>query len=112
MARKERWDALQRRVMRELEELWPPSASLDSVRRRVVMDIVGNLGVKGLLAMRRFVAAVEFHFWETAAEEILRISHWLKQDERRTAILAEMMRTGRDLTGVRRRSAYQISIRP
>ena len=105
MAGKERWNTLQRRVMRELEELWPPSASLDSVRRRVLVDIVLNLGVKGLLAMRRFVVAVEFHFWETAAAEILRISHWLKQDERRTAVLAEMMRTGRDLTAGQRRTS-------
>jgi hypothetical protein len=98
MAEKGRWDRLQRRIARELEELWPAVASLDSVRRRVVIDVVSKLGVKGLLTMRRFVAAVEFHFWETAAEEILLMSLWLKQDERRSTILAEMMRTGRDLT--------------
>ena len=95
MARNERWDALQRSIARELAEMWPALENLDSVRQRVMLDMVFNLGVKGLLAMRRFVVAVEFHFWETAAEEILRISHWLKHDERRAAILAEMMRTGR-----------------
>lgn len=98
MAGKQRWDALQRRIAQELAELWPAVENLDSVRQRVVLDMVRNLGVKGLLAMRRFVAAVEFHFWETAAEEVLSISQWLKQDERRIALLAEMMRTGRDLT--------------
>ena len=95
MARKERWDDLQRRSARQLEELWPAVGKLDTVRRRVVIDMVLNLGVKGLLAMRRFVAAVEFHFWETAAEEILN-TQWAKQFKRRGRALAEMMRNGLD----------------
>jgi lysozyme len=95
MAGKERWDALQRRVVRQLEEVWPAVGKLDTVRQRVVLDMVFNLGVKGLLAMRRFVAAVEFHFWETAAEEMLN-SQWAEQHKRRARALAEMMRTGLD----------------
>ena len=95
MAGKERWEALQRRVGRQLEELWPAVGTLDTVRQRVVLDMVFNLGVKGLLAMRRFVAAVEFHFWETAAEEMLN-SQWAERHKRRARALAEMMRTGLD----------------
>jgi hypothetical protein len=95
MAGKQRWEALQRRIARQLEELWPAVGTLDAVRQRVVLDMVSNLGVKGLLAMRRFVAAVEFHFWETAAEEIV-ISQWAMQHSRRARVLADMMRTGRD----------------
>jgi len=53
------------------------------------------MGVTGLLAMIRFVAAVAFHFWETAAQEIL-ISQWAKEGKRRAATLIEMMRTGHD----------------
>ena len=45
--------------------------------------------------MIRFVAAVGFHFWETAAQEML-ISQWAKEGKRRAAALVEMMRTGHD----------------
>src|SRR4029453_307637 len=96
MGGKDQCDAFGRRLARQLKELWPAVGRLDTVRQRVVLDMRRNVGVKGLLAMRRFVAAVEFHFWETAAEEIL-FSQWLKQDGRRTAMLAEMMRTGHDM---------------
>jgi hypothetical protein len=88
-------DAFGRRLARQLKELWPAVAKLDTVRQRVVLDMWRNVGVKGLLAMRRFVAAVEFHFWETAAEEIL-TSSWAEENQRRARVLAEMMRTGLD----------------
>lgn len=88
-------NAFGRRLARQLKELWPAVAKLDTVRQRVVLDMWRNVGMKGVLAMRRFVAAVEFHFWETAAEEILS-SQWAKENERRARVLAEMMRTGLD----------------
>jgi lysozyme len=84
-----------RRVAREIEDLLPAVAALDPVRERVVVHMAFDMGVTGLLAMIRFVAAVGFHFWETAAQEIL-ISQWAKGGKQRAAALVEMMRTGHD----------------
>jgi lysozyme len=83
------------RVAREIEDLLPAVAALDPVRQRVVVHMAFNMGVTGLLAMIRFVAAVGFHFWETAAQEML-ISQWAKEGKRRATALVEMMRTGED----------------
>ena len=57
-------------------------------------DMAFSMGVKGLLAMQRFVAAVEFHFWRTAAEEML-ISQWANRNKGRATGMAVMMLTGR-----------------
>jgi lysozyme len=84
-----------RRVVREIEDRLPAVALLDPVRQRVVVHMAFNMGVTGLLAMIRFVAAVAFDFWETAAQEML-ISQWAKGGKRRAAALVEMMRTGHD----------------
>jgi lysozyme len=84
-----------RAVARELEEQWPNVRRLDAVRRRVLIHMAFNIGVKPLLAMMRFMSAVEFHFWNTAADDML-ISQWAKQAAGRTTVLAEMMRTGQD----------------
>jgi lysozyme len=84
-----------RRVARELEDLLPAVGVLDPVRQRVVVHMAFNMGVTGLLAMIRFVAAVAFHFWDTAAQEML-ISQWAKEEKRRAATLVEMMLTGQD----------------
>ena len=73
-------DALQQRIVLELEELWPVVRKLDAVRQHVLIDMAFSMGVRGLLAMQRFVAAVEFHFWRTAAEEML-ISQWANRDK-------------------------------
>jgi hypothetical protein len=95
-----------RAVARELEERWPVVGRLDDVRHRVLVHMAFNMGVRGLLAMNRFVAAVELGVWATAAEEML-ISQWAKQDPGRATVLAAMMRTGRDdaLTVSQERSA-------
>jgi lysozyme len=84
-----------RDVGRELAEQWPNVRKLDAVRKRVLIHMAFNMGVKPLLAMLRFMSAVEFHFWNTAADDML-ISQWAKQAAGRTTVLAEMMRTGQD----------------
>ena len=84
-------DALQQRIVPELEELWPVVKKLDAVRQHVLIDMAFSMGVKGLLAMQRFVAAVEFR---TAAEEML-ISRWANRDKGRATGMAVMMLTGR-----------------
>jgi lysozyme len=84
-----------RRVARELDERWPGLRKLDPVRQRVMIHMAFNLGVSGLLCMGRFVSAVDFHFWDTAAQEIV-FSPWAKADKQRALVLADMMRGGRD----------------
>ena len=84
-----------RAVVQELEEGWPAVRRIDSVRKRVLIHMTFNMEVRGVLAMQRFVSAVEFRLWVTAADEML-ISQWAKQEPRRASVLAAMMRTGRD----------------
>ena len=84
-----------RMIASELIERWPVVSKLDRVRRRVVFHMAFNLGVTGLMAMPRFVAAVAFRFWDTAAEEML-ITPWAEQNTRRAVVLAAMMRSGWD----------------
>jgi lysozyme len=93
-----------RRIAEQLEVRWPSFTGLDPVRQRVLIHIAFDLSVAGLLMLRRFLVAVECGFWETAAEEML-ISQWGKHDRRQAAILAEMMRVGRDLTASQPRTA-------
>ena len=84
-----------RAVAQELEEGWPAVRRIDSVRKRVLIHMTFNMEVRGVLAMQRFVSAVEFRLWVTAADEML-ISEWAKQEPVRASVLAAMMRTGRD----------------
>jgi hypothetical protein len=84
-----------RAVARELEERWPTVSKLDSVRQRVLIHMVFNMGVRGLSTMMRFVSAVEFRLWDTAADDML-ISQWARQEPCRASVLAAMIRTGRD----------------
>ena len=84
-----------RRVTRELQDDLPSFRTLDVVRQRVLIHMAVNIGVLGVLALTRFVAALESGAWDTAAEEML-VSHWSKQASHRAALLADMMRTGRD----------------
>jgi lysozyme len=84
-----------RRVASELDELWPRFEKLDPVRQRVMIHMAFTMRVSGLLAMMRFVSAMGFQFWETAAEEVM-ISQWAKGEKWRATVLAEMLRTGRD----------------
>ena len=83
-----------RRVTRELQDNLPSFQTLDVVRQRVLIHLAVSIGVLGVLALTRFVAAVESGAWDKAAEEML-VSHWSKQASHRAALLADMMRTGR-----------------
>jgi lysozyme len=84
-----------RAVAHELEASWPTVGELDAIRKRVLIHMTFNMGIRGLLAMLRFVSAVECRLWDTAADEML-ISQWAKQEPRRANVLAAMIRTGRD----------------
>ena len=86
-----------RRVALHLEVILPVVGRLDAVRQRVLIHLAFNMGVERLRA--RFISAVQSGLWEAAAREMM-ISDWGKHDKRRASVLAEMMRTGRDGSGV------------
>ena len=88
-----------RRVALHLEDVLPVVGRLDAVRQRVLFHLAFNMGVKQLMALPRFISAIQFRNWQAAAEEML-ISDWAKHERRRASVLAEMMRTGRDEPGV------------
>jgi lysozyme len=82
-----------RAIARELEASWPTVGKLDAVRKRVLIHMVFNMGIRGLRAMMRFASAVEFRLWDAAADEML-ISQWAKKEARRASVLGAMMRRG------------------
>jgi len=77
--------ALQRRL--PWFAAWP-----DDPRRDVLIDMAYQLGVDGLLAFRRFLAACQKKDWPAAAKEMLD-SKWAREDSpNRAKELAGMMR--------------------
>jgi GH24 family phage-related lysozyme (muramidase) len=84
-----------RAVAADLDGRWSILGTLDRVRQRVVIHMAFNMGVGALLAMTRFMSAVECRRWDSAAEEMI-ISHWAEREPDRASVLAVMMRTGGD----------------
>ena len=64
-------------------------------RKRAVIDMRINLGLRGLLSFKKMIAKIESEEWEEAAYEMLD-SKWAEQVGTRAERLAEMMRTGED----------------
>ena len=84
-----------RAVAADLDGRWSILGTLDGVRQRVVIHMAFNMGVGALLAMTRFMSAVECCRWDSAAEEMI-VSHWAEREPDRASVLAVMMRTGGD----------------
>jgi len=84
-----------RAVAADLDGRWSILGTLDGVRQRVVIHMAFNMGVDALLAMTRFMSAVECRRWDSAAEEMI-VSHWAEREPDRASVLAVMMRTGGD----------------
>ncbi len=69
--------------------------ALGPVRRKVIIDMVFNLGIIGFLGFRRMIAALERGDYEKAADEMV-MSRWYQQVGARGKRLERMMRTGED----------------
>jgi lysozyme len=80
---------------RELQRALPWVARLDEVRARVLVDMAFNLGIVGLLAFKRTLAAIEAGQYQQAATMMLD-SKWAKQVGGRAERLSRMMATGKD----------------
>jgi len=80
-------------IWRELMRRWPTVATLDDVRRDVILDMAFNLGVASLMRFRKTLAYVEDGKFEAASVEMLR-SRWKDQVGDRATRLSKMMASG------------------
>lgn len=69
----------------------------DDVRCRVIIEMAFNLGEAGLEEFKKMLAAVQSFHFEIASEEMLN-SKWARQVGDRAKILAQMMKTGVDIS--------------
>lgn len=77
----------------EVDARLPWVATLDGARRAVLINMAFNLGIGGLLAFRKMLAAVERGDWAAAAGEMLD-SRWATQVGPRAHRLSRQMETG------------------
>lgn len=80
-------------VCGQLDTHLPWWSTLDDVRKRVLIDMCFNLGIKGLLGFKNTLEAVKVKDYLSASKGML-ASKWAKQVGKRAIRLAEMMRTG------------------
>ena len=71
----------------------PYFLKLDEVRRGVLINMRFQLGLRGLLGFRKFLAAMSVGDYIEAANEMLD-SRWARQTPERALQLAEMVRSG------------------
>ena len=69
---------------------------LDTVRRAVIIDMIFNLGYKGLLKFKKMLKAIKEGNYDQAAVE-MRYSKWHKQVGIRALELERMMETGMEV---------------
>ena len=81
----------------ELDRVLPWWRRLDEVRRRVLLDMMFNMGAPTLLEFKNTLALVQAGQYRAAAEGML-ASKWARQTGRRAVRLAAMMGSGRDWT--------------
>ncbi len=78
---------------RELDRVAPWWRNLNDARRRVLIDMMFNLGANRLLGFKHSLAAMQAGRFELAASGMLE-SKWAEQVGKRATRLAIMMKTG------------------
>lgn len=76
----------------------PWFSSLNEARQATLVSMAYQMGLRGLYGFRRMLAAIEGGDYETAGREMLD-STWARQTPARARRTAEMMRSGRFVTG-------------
>lgn len=76
---------------------WPWVVHLSDVRQRVLCEMVFQMGLGGVMAFKKFLAAMEAGDWTKASVEMLD-SLWAKQTPSRAHRLAVMVQTDEDVT--------------
>jgi len=68
---------------------------LNDVRKSVIIELIFNMGLKSLMAFKNMLSALERGDFETASKELLD-SKYAKQVGERCAVLAKLLRSGRE----------------
>jgi lysozyme len=84
--------------VKELEQTFDWYDDLDDIRKRVLIDMMFNLGMPRLKGFANMLKAIEAGAWKNAAVEMLD-SKWAEQVGNRASRLSEMMETGTDYIG-------------
>ena len=77
-------------------EQWAWFYPLSDVRKRVIVNMVFNIGAGGVARFRRMISAIEAEDWKGAAEE-MKDSRWFDQVGKRATRLAHMMEYDTDV---------------
>ena len=80
-----------------LDSTLPWWRTLDTVRQRVLIDMVLNLGITRFLKFKNTIKFIKEGEYKDASENMLK-SLWAKQVGKRANRLAQMMLTGKDYT--------------
>lgn len=84
--------------VKELEQTFDWYDDLDDIRKRVLIDMMFNLGMPRLKGFVNMLKAIEAGAWKNAAVEMLD-SKWAEQVGNRASRLSEMMESGTDYIG-------------
>jgi lysozyme len=84
--------------VKELEQTFDWYDDLDDIRKRVLIDMMFNLGMPRLKKFVNMLKAIEAGAWRSAAVEMLD-SKWAEQVGNRASRLSEMMETGEEYIG-------------
>jgi lysozyme len=71
---------------------------MDPVRKKVIIDMVFNLGLNGFLQFQKMIKALQTGDYLTASKEMLD-SKWANQVGSRAVRLSKMLMTGEDYRG-------------
>lgn len=82
-----------KRCMKEAEDNFPFFNSLNEARQAVVVDMLYQLGFKGLSGFKNFLARLSEHNYEAASQEMIH-SRWFTQSGRRSRTNVKQMKSG------------------
>ncbi|MGE4319268.1 MAG: glycoside hydrolase family protein [Deferribacterales bacterium] len=82
-----------KRCAKEAEENFPFFNSLNEARQAVIVDMLYQLGFKGLSGFKNFLARLSEHNYEAASAEMIH-SRWFTQSGRRSRTNVKQMKTG------------------
>ena len=85
------------KVRADLDAFWPGWRSIDEIRQRVLLDMAFNLGITRFMDFHITLSQVRTGNYTAAAASML-LSKWARQVGPRAIRLAEMMRTGAEVS--------------
>lgn len=80
-------------VQQQAAQAMPWLLGIDDVRQSVIYEMIFQLGINGVLAFKKMLAAIRDQDWKTASNEMLN-SNWHQQTPKRCEELADLMLSG------------------